>query len=485
VDTDAAIPRRKLATAAAAAAAFLAAALGFWLLAGAPAPGLAAVWLTLLCVLLGRVEFRVGQGVSTPVMLAIVQMLVLVPAPAIPLLVGGAHVIIRLPEALRGRRRRHLLLMPLADSWFIVAPAVLLALAPKPSGLEAEALLAGAAFLALCVTDLMSWMAITTVETGAVPRKDLRALAWTYAFDAMLLPIAFATALAAREVALAPAAILPLAALLAFFAHERSNRAAQAATLQTILQHASDVILIVSRDGRLRSVMGSAADLLGEASPEGTLLERVHPDDVALVTTWLARAPGEAEFRLLHDGRHVAGVAADLTADPHVRGLVLTVRDDESRQHLRHRASHDPLTGLANRALFHERLEAALARGEVAVLYVDLNEFKPINDTLGHAAGDEVLRIVARRLAACVRETDTVARLGGDEFALLLATPDHADEVAERVHAAFADPLQVGERALHVGASVGLAAGGGDVATLLDAADRAMYEVKRLRGARR
>jgi diguanylate cyclase (GGDEF)-like protein len=484
VETDAAIPRRKLVTAAVAASAFAATAVAFWLVAGAPAPGLAAVWLTLLCVLLGRVEFRVGQGVSTPVMLAIVQMLVLVPAPAVPLLVGVAHVLMRLPEAARGRR--HLLLMPLADSWFIVAPAALLALAPDPSGVAAQALLVGAAFLVLCLTDLASWVLLTGLETGSLARAGLRAMAWwTYALDLMLLPIGFATALAAREVPLAPAAILPLAALLAFFAHERASRAAQAATLQTILQHASDLILIVARDGRLRRVMGSTAELLGDDRAEGTLLERIHADDVAAVTTWLARAPGEAEFRLRHDNgsyRHVAGVAADLTADSHVRGLVLTVRDDEARQHLRHRASHDPLTGLANRALFHERLETALARGEAAVLYVDLDDFKPINDTLGHAAGDEVLRIVARRLAACVRETDTVARLGGDEFALLLAAPERAEEVAERVHAAFADPLQVAERALYVGASVGVAAGGGD---LLDAADRAMYAVKAHSKARR
>ena len=476
------IPRRKLVTAAAAAAAFLCTAVAFWLAAGAPAPGLAAVWLTLLYVLLGRVEFRVAQGICTPVMLAIVQMLVLVPAPAVPLLVAAAHVLMRVPEALRGRR--HLLLMPLADSWFIVAPAALLALAPAPAGVGAQALLVGAAFIALCATDLASWLLISRLESGTPPRADLRPLTWAYALDLILLPIGFATALAAREVALAPAAILPLAALLAFFARERTSRAAQAATLQTILEHASDMILIVARDGRLRRVMGSAAALLGEARAEGTLLARVHPDDVATVTTWLARAPGDAEFRLRHDDgsyRHVAGYAADLTADPHLRGLVLTVRDDEARQHLRHRASHDPLTGLANRQLLLERLEAALAEGEAAVLYVDLNDFKPINDTLGHAAGDEVLRIVARRLAACVRESDTVARLGGDEFALLLATPEHADEVARRVQAAFAEPLQVADRALRVSASVGIAAGRGDVAALLDAADRAMYHVKRVR----
>jgi diguanylate cyclase (GGDEF)-like protein len=142
---------------------------------------------------------------------------------------------------------------------------------------------------------------------------------------------------------------------------------------------------------------------------------------------------------------------------------------------LRTAATNDHLTGLANRHHFFERVDRAPTDTCAAVLYIDLDDFKPINDTFGHAAGDEVLRIVARRLAACVRETDMVARLGGDEFALLLAAPERVDEVAERVHAAFADPLQVAERSLRVGASVGVATGGGD---LLDAADRAMYAVK-------
>ena len=147
-------------------------------------------------------------------------------------------------------------------------------------------------------------------------------------------------------------------------------------------------------------------------------------------------------------------------SDPHVDGIVLTIRDDEARRALRHRATHDPLTGLANRELFHERLADALRDGEAAVLYVDLDGFKPVNDRFGHAAGDEVLRIVARRLLASVRATDTVARLGGDEFALLLGEPGRAEHVAERVQAAFARPLQVGGQPVVISASVGVASGG-------------------------
>lgn len=272
----------------------------------------------------------------------------------------------------------------------------------------------------------------------------------------------------------APLLVIPLFAVLWFLARERRIRTQQVETLRVILQHASDLILIVERDGRVRRVLGASAALLGDAE-SGHLIDHVHEEDVAGVRRFLAAGSGDAEFRLRHaDGavRHVHAVAADLTRDERVRGLVLTVRDDEARQALRHRAWHDPLTGLTNRALFDERLAEAV---EPAVLFIDLDAFKPVNDRLGHAAGDEVLRIVARRLQTCVRATDTVARLGGDEFALLVeAGSEH--EVAARVADAFADPFAVGGELLAVTASVGVAVGGEDV---LAAADRAMYAVKR------
>ena len=174
-------------------------------------------------------------------------------------------------------------------------------------------------------------------------------------------------------------------------------------------------------------------------------------------------------------------VAADLTGDPHVRALVVTVRDDELRQALRHRALHDPLTGLANRALLDERIGAR--DGDVSLLYLDLDGFKPVNDVHGHAAGDEVLRIVARRLERCVRAGDTVARLGGDEFVLLVGAGAE-QEVADRVRTAFFDPFVVGGELLRVGVSVGIATGPPDADALLAQADDEMYAVKRSRTSR-
>ena len=159
--------------------------------------------------------------------------------------------------------------------------------------------------------------------------------------------------------------------------------------------------------------------------------------------------------------------------------LSLAERDALATQ-LRHQAFHDDLTGLANRALFTERLgEALTAGGPVAVMLVDLDDFKLVNDALGHAAGDAVLRATADRLVTCVRAGDTVARLGGDEFAVLLTPPAPADLelFAARIVAACERPVG----AARVGASVGVAVslpGATDSGALLLAADHAMYAVK-------
>lgn len=161
---------------------------------------------------------------------------------------------------------------------------------------------------------------------------------------------------------------------------------------------------------------------------------------------------------------------------------------DELADRLRDMAFHDDLTGLANRALFHDRLAAALARvrrhhGQVVVMALDLDDFKPINDRYGHAAGDAILRETAQRLRGCLRETDTVARLGGDEFAILLddLLLTSLAMVAERIIASMRQPCVVNGVALTVGISVGIARApieGCTVDGLLHEADLAMYEAK-------
>ena len=162
-------------------------------------------------------------------------------------------------------------------------------------------------------------------------------------------------------------------------------------------------------------------------------------------------------------------------------------------QLLRHQASHDHLTQLANRTLFTERagLATDTTTDQMTVVMIDLDDFKPINDTLGHHVGDAVLVAVADRLRACVRPGDTVARLGGDEFAILLPAATVADGIGitERITAALTGPILVQGHLLHVRASIGLATGtSDDPETLLRDADNAMYVTKRDRkaaGARR
>ncbi|MCU1676785.1 MAG: putative signaling protein [Frankiales bacterium] len=155
---------------------------------------------------------------------------------------------------------------------------------------------------------------------------------------------------------------------------------------------------------------------------------------------------------------------------------------------LRHQAMHDALTGLANRRLFRERLEGAVAVAEqddeVAVVFVDLDDFKVVNDTLGHAVGDELLRKMANRLQACIRTSDVASRLGGDEFAVLLSRggAEAAHSVAARLSHAMRQPMLVGGEPVFIQASVGIAVGTSELrlapGELLEQADMAMYAAK-------
>ncbi|CAN5902286.1 hypothetical protein BH23ACT11_BH23ACT11_24430 [soil metagenome] len=203
-----------------------------------------------------------------------------------------------------------------------------------------------------------------------------------------------------------------------------------------------------------------------------------------------------AEFRFRHkDGtwRHLDAVCNNLLDEPSVNGLVLNCRDVTERkkleQQLMHQALHDPLTGLPNRLLFMDRLKHALARltrseSSVAVLFVDLDNFKLINDSLGHELGDRLLVEVAGRFQEALRSADTVARLGGDEFTILLdpiAGLGEAARVVERITESLQEPFQVEGHEVFVTASIGVALGskGGEgPQELLRNADMAMYRAK-------
>lgn len=165
-----------------------------------------------------------------------------------------------------------------------------------------------------------------------------------------------------------------------------------------------------------------------------------------------------------------------------------------SQDALRHMAYHDTLTGLPNRSLLVDRLRQALARSKrnqsrLAVLFLDLDGFKLINDTMGHNAGDEVLRVIARRLSSVVREVDTLARIGGDEFILLAIDlaeePDHGiGEIAEKCIRMVTKPLKIQGVECNLGVSIGIAlcCGKCEPECLIAAADKAMYESKQMGG---
>jgi diguanylate cyclase (GGDEF)-like protein/PAS domain S-box-containing protein len=274
------------------------------------------------------------------------------------------------------------------------------------------------------------------------------------------------------------------------------------ARFRSLVQNSSDVITVVGEDEVVRYQSPSVLRVFGH---EPEQLERhglaalIDPDDLPLVR----RSLGEIEpggTRVMQCGvTHVDGrqrrveiVASNRVDDIDIGGFVLNIRDDTERRaledQLTHMAFHDPLTDLANRALFQDRVEHALARrkpdGLVAALFIDLDDFKNVNDSLGHGVGDELLVVVAERLGRGLRPGDTVGRLGGDEFAVLLE--DLRDELepvraAERILTAMTDPFRIGDRTIHSRASIGIAttaAGGEGAVELLRNADTAMYTAK-------
>ena len=280
---------------------------------------------------------------------------------------------------------------------------------------------------------------------------------------------------------------------------------------RSLVQNASDVTTIMAADGTYLYQSPAVTGVLGYGADELTGLnglDLVHPDDAPYVTqlvTEIASVPGSernADLRLRRaDGTwcHVEAVARNMLADPAIRGIVVNYRDVTQRhaleQQLKHQAFHDPLTGLANRALFTDRLQNALDRrsrrsgpsAPLAVLFLDLDDFKAVNDGMGHAAGDALLDAIGERLEGCLRAGDTAARVGGDEFAVLLderVTVRVAEGVARRVLEALREPFMLHGRALAMRASIGIAVTGheeveaDDADTVLRNADVAMYQAK-------
>jgi diguanylate cyclase (GGDEF)-like protein/PAS domain S-box-containing protein len=290
---------------------------------------------------------------------------------------------------------------------------------------------------------------------------------------------------------------------------------------RALIEDSSDLTLIVAESVMIRYGSPSVERMLGYSREQiagRPLLDFLHPDDVAtlqsdfaaVLNTGATSPPRSSRWRHVDGSYRVLEAATtNLLGSPSVAGLVLHARDVTERTHaeeqiralnsqlersraeadLRRQALHDGLTGLPNRVLLYERLEHAIGGSascipQCALLVLDLDRFKEVNDALGHQVGDSLLRQIGKRLQGAVLPTDLVARLGGDEFAVLLPDTDatRATQVAEDVGRVFQAPFVLESQSIEVDASIGIAvapAHGQNADTLLRCADGAMYHAKR------
>ncbi|WP_067517160.1 GGDEF domain-containing response regulator [Endozoicomonas ascidiicola] len=279
-----------------------------------------------------------------------------------------------------------------------------------------------------------------------------------------------------------------------------------------LLDCAAEGIVGLDDQGRVTFINPTACELLGEN--EQTLQDRhvshlfFEGDDAEILKQWESSEIYKSCFQeggqikqssdLVHSSKgHFPAefnAAAIVNGQKKVQGAVLVFQDITERKamedQLTQMAKYDNLTGLANRALFKEFLQSSIARSDrhqahTAVMFLDLDHFKPVNDELGHEAGDKLLSNVAQRLEGCIRQVDLIARLGGDEFAVVLDdvhTEDDARVVADKILHVMEEPHQLEGTEKKVGTSIGIALypdNSGDADSLIKAADEAMYEAKR------
>ncbi len=287
--------------------------------------------------------------------------------------------------------------------------------------------------------------------------------------------------------------------------HLRAARALRAREqrLEGILNTVADGVLTLNNTGIIETFNPAAENMFGFKSEEvigKNIRKLISPgeeqvDKENILINWVSDSKSRHETTgLKKDGRGFPVEMAirelqhndDLTYTSIVRDITMQKKAEARIYHLAH---HDTLTGLPNRHLFGDRLDEAIKRAHrhdtlVGLMFIDLNKFKPINDTLGHDAGDEALKEVAKRLQFCLRGTDTVARIGGDEFVAILEdldSPLKAGMVAEKILKSLETPMTLAKQKCILGASIGISLfpnDAKDVAELLHLADLAMYEVK-------
>ncbi len=289
---------------------------------------------------------------------------------------------------------------------------------------------------------------------------------------------------------------------------EEVHRRRSESRFAALVAHSSDLICVLGADATIEYQSPSSLRVLGYSPEElvGTRFDRLlAPGEGGRVLHVLADGPASPahegdvlECTMLHrDGspRQFEILHSNLLDNDDVRGIVLNARDISERKafedQLAHQAFHDPVTNLPNRALFVERVRHAIARARretagLAVIFLDLDDFKTVNDSLGHASGDELLNVAAQRLVQAVRASDTAARFGGDEFAVLLEdieSIEEAADTAERIIAALGAPTVISGKELAIHASLGISVldpgRPSDADELIRDADAAMYIAKR------
>jgi diguanylate cyclase (GGDEF)-like protein len=523
----------------------------FVLLALAPpaeAPHAIAWAVVVAYALAARADFPIGSGHVVPTQLFLVPLFALAPAALVPALVFLGLAIGLLGEVVFGRSRTDRLAYCGGDAMHALGPALVFVVLAGGDATTASAPIIVLAFAAQLAFDFLSSSLHDRLVFGTRPELHVKVLVQVWGFDAALAPIGLLAAEAAMHVPLAALGPLPLVVLLAVMAADRSRRIEHAhARLKALnrerrrreaaVQRLGDAFATnLDLDALLELVGRSATDALDGDAGRATEFSRSGPNLIrrsavgaaaptelhdAVEQRALAAAPEAASAEV--EGQHAIAALIGDPSEP--MGVVSVVRSTpfsgeersllvylcgqaavsaanvvhhellrEAEAQLRHQAFHDGLTELPNRALFADRVAHALARQarddhDVAVLFIDLDGFKLVNDTLGHEAGDELLATTAQRISACLRQGDTAARLGGDEFAILLeALPDpgRALEVAGRLRIALAEPVQIREREFVVHASIGVAhrEPGSDRESLLRQADLAMYAAKSRGGDR-
>ncbi len=343
---------------------------------------------------------------------------------------------------------------------------------------------------------------ISALVTASEPRHDASHVAELMLYTGTGRPIDVQLMLQTREIDGQDAVLIHVLDVTAQRASERAERES-IARFRAFFEYAGVAIHVLSFEGIILEVNPASKELLGYEPAElvGRRATTLSPDEdveagaaVARELRSGVRESATVERRFFHkDGHLVWGqLTVSLIQDDGAPRMVGMIQDISERKRMEgqlvKQAFHDELTGLANRVLFRDRLHHALERRSrqeqlIAVILLDLDGFKRVNDSLGHAVGDELLKIVGRRIASTVRSGETVARLGGDEFAVVVeATPggDHPEALAERLLHLLRRPIEISGREVVVGVSIGIATATADddAESVLRNADTAMYAAK-------